>query len=80
MKFEVCELIRDVEGNKFARPDIMLTNKAEKCIVCEVPTRFVDICNEIHICSDECRNKLNTKAKLKLECEEGKYRMEWIGV
>ena len=38
--------------------DVLLVGSPGPCAVCGKQTRFIDICWEAHICSDECNNAL----------------------
>lgn len=38
--------------------DVLLVGSLGPCAVCGRQTRFIDICWEAHICSDECNNIL----------------------
>lgn len=38
--------------------DVLLVGSLGPCAVCGRQTRFIDICWEAHICSDECNNAL----------------------
>lgn len=38
--------------------DVLLVGTPGPCAVCGKETRFIDICWEAHICSDECEKEL----------------------
>lgn len=38
--------------------DVLIVGTPGPCAVCGRETRFIDICWEAHICSDECNNAL----------------------
>ncbi len=59
MKFEECKLITDQYGFKFAKNGIMLGKKECGCLMCQTPTKFIEICSEAHFCSDECVQAFN---------------------
>lgn len=42
------------ENNGWASRMILVGRDARPCITCRIPTHFIDVCSEGHICSDEC--------------------------
>lgn len=54
MKFNQYECVTDRLGFKYARKDVMLTNKKKPCLQCGAPTLFVEVFSEAYFCSDEC--------------------------
>lgn len=57
MKFSDYPVKTDDHGFRFAKDDVMVTETEKICLVCGVPTKYVDTISEGHFCSDECRNK-----------------------
>jgi len=54
MKFENYEIKKDSYGFKFAKNDIMKSKNEKPCIQCGKLTKFIEVCSEAHMCSDEC--------------------------
>ena len=54
MKFDKYQLTTDKHGFKYAKQDIMLTDKGHECLQCGALTRFVEVFSEAAFCSDEC--------------------------
>ena len=74
MKFEECEIITDQYGFKFAKNGIMLGEKECDCLICHAPTKFIEICSEVHFCSDECVQAFHQKVfHDKIEADLDKY-------
>jgi len=54
MKFEEYKVITDQHGFKFAKNGIMVGDEERACMVCLRPTKFIEVCSEVNLCSDEC--------------------------
>lgn len=55
MKFDDYKDIKtDEQGYQFVKTGIMITAEEKPCLICKSPTKYIEVCSEAHLCSDEC--------------------------
>ena len=45
------------DGDSYIKPEVMIVNGDVLCIVCKQPTHFLNVFEDVHLCSDECEHK-----------------------
>ena len=59
MKYiEELGLLNDTE---LRAKGLIKSNELKGCWICKSPTPFIEFCSEVHICSEDCMEKLNKK-------------------